>query len=65
MMDHVAVKIETLSRQIACLDQQRSLPVEAVSDAAVRQFGAAVSSALRISAKGDLVPGFAQKWRTQ
>ena len=40
-------KVETLSRQIAHLDQERSAPVARLSDVAVGQFGQAVSAALR------------------
>lgn len=99
-------KVQTLTRQIAHLDAERSAPVEALSDETVKGFGRAVSAALRnptnrgfakayvqalvseisVSAreirisgpkaalvhsaavfakKGELVPAFAQEWRTQ
>ena len=98
-------KVETLTRQIAYLDQQRSLPVRALSNKQVEQFGRAVSTAIRdrsnpafakayikalvsnvsvgkeqikisgpkvapamhaghFAARGELVPGFAQEWRS-
>ncbi|HRJ19899.1 MAG TPA: recombinase family protein [Bryobacteraceae bacterium] len=99
-------KVQTLTRQVAHLDAERSAPVEALTDETVRRFGRAVSAALRnpvnrgfakayvqalvseisVSAreirisgpkaalahsavvfakKGELVPAFAQEWRTQ
>lgn len=98
-------KIETLTRQIAYLDQKRSVPVRVLNREHVEQFGQAVSTALRdrsnptfakayltalisnvsvgkdqikisgpkgaaalqawdFAARGELVPGFAQEWRT-
>ncbi len=100
------VKVETLNRQIAHLDRERSLPVESIGAEAVEGFGKAVSAALRnpdnrafarayvqalisdvtvsdrevrisgpkaallhqtamFAAKGELVPSFAQEWRTR
>jgi site-specific DNA recombinase len=99
-------KVETLNRQIAHLDRERSLPVERIGAEAVEGFGRAVSAALRsldnrafarayvqalitdvtvsdrevkisgpkaallhqtalFAAKGELVPSFAQEWRTR
>lgn len=99
-------KVETLNRQIAHLDRERSLPVESIGAEAVEGFGKAVSAALRnpdnrafaranvqalvsdvtvsdrevrisgpkaallhqtamFAAKGELVPSFAQEWRTR
>ena len=99
-------KVERLKRQIALLDQERSTPVDKLSDKAVEKFGNAVSQALRnpdnrqfakayvrtlvskievgekeirisgpkdaiahqamsFAASGELVPAFAQEWRTQ
>ena len=40
-------KVETLTRQIAFLDNERSSPVAALSDEAITGFGKAVSAALR------------------
>lgn len=98
-------KVETLTRQFAHLDRERSLPVERIGAEAVEGFGRAVSAALRnpdnrafarayvqalisdvtvsdcevrisgpkamllhqtalFAAKGELVPSFAQEWRT-
>lgn len=98
-------KVETLNRQIAHLDRERSLPVEHIGAEAIEGFGKAVSAALRnadnrafarayvhglvssvtlgdheiriegpkaallaqtaaFAASGELVPGFAQEWRT-
>lgn len=98
-------KVETLNRQIAHLDRERSLPVARIGAEAVEGFGRAVSAALRspdnrafarayvqalisdvtvsdrevrisgpkaallhqtamFTAKGELVPSFAQVWRT-
>ena len=99
-------KVETLTRQIAHLDRERSLPVESIGAEAVEEFGKAVSAALRnpdnrafgrayvqalisdvtvsdkevrisgpkaallhqaamFADKGELVPSFAQEWRTR
>lgn len=40
-------RAETLKRQIAFIDQERSLPVERISDEKVESFGKAVKTALR------------------
>lgn len=99
-------QVETLNRQIAHLDRERSVPVERIGAEAVEGFGRAVSAALRspdnrtfarayvqalisdvtvsdrevrisgpkaallhqtamFAAKGELVPSFAQEWRTR
>ncbi|GJL90912.1 recombinase family protein [Hyphococcus sp.] len=98
-------QVATLKRQIAYLDRERNLPVEALSDERVLAFGATVKAALRnpdnrsfarayvqtlvseivvteakvrikgpnatlmqqtaaFAARGELVPSFAQEWRT-
>jgi len=97
---------ETLKRQLAYIDKERSLPVDRISDEKVDAFGNAVKTALRypdnrafarayvetiisevivtddevrikgpnaalmqqttaFAAKGELVPSFAQQWRTR